>query len=187
GRGADAIMCFQWRASRSGAEKFHSAMLPHRGPDTRVFREVTSLGTKLAGLAEMQGSRVRAEVAILYDWESLWAQDLQWRPSDDLAFRERMRAYYERLWRDGVPVDFAHPGDDLSGYRLVVAPSSYLLTADDAANLTSYVAAGGTLLVSCFAAAVDEHDAVHPGGYGAPLEQVLGVGVEEYLPLRAEE
>ena len=187
GRGADAIMFFQWRASRSGAEKFHSAMLPHRGPDTRVFREVTSLGTKLADLAELQGSRVQADVAILYDWESLWAQDLQWRPSDDLGFRERMRCYYERLWRDGVPVDFAHPGDDLSGYRLVLAPSSYLLTAADAENLTAYVAAGGTLLVSCFAAAVDEYDAVHPGGYGAPLEQVLGIGVEEYLPLRVEE
>ncbi|WP_159619721.1 beta-galactosidase [Ruania rhizosphaerae] len=185
GRGADAIMFFQWRASRSGAEKFHSAMLPHAGPSSRVFREVTELGSQLKQLGELQDSRVRAEVAVLYDWESLWAQDLQWRPSDDLQFRERMRTFYERLWRDGVPVDFAHPGDDLSGYRLVVAPASYLLTTADAANLTSYVRTGGTLLVSCFAAAVDSHDAVHAGGFGAPLADALGVRVEEYRPLRA--
>ena len=31
-RGADSVMFFQWRASRAGAEKFHSAMLPHGGP-----------------------------------------------------------------------------------------------------------------------------------------------------------
>lgn len=187
GRGADAIMFFQWRASRSGAEKFHSAMLPHAGRDSRVFREVTQLGAMLGELGEIQGTRSSAPVAILYDWESLWAQDLEWRPSDALTFRERMRTYYERLWRDGVPVDFAHPGADLSGYRLVVAPASYLLTAASAENLTRYVAQGGTLLVSCFAAAVDEHDAVHSGGFGAPLRHVLGVAVEEYLPMREGE
>ncbi|ROR73000.1 beta-galactosidase [Bogoriella caseilytica] len=187
GRGADAILFFQWRASRSGAEKFHSAMLPHAGPTSRVFREVTELGGRLAQLGELQGSRVSADVAVLYDWESLWAQDLEWRPSDELQFRERMRTYYERLWRDGVPVDFAHPGDDLSGYRLVVAPASYLLTQAHAENLTHYVSCGGTLLVSCFAAAVDEHDAVHPGGFGAPLQDALGVTVEEYLPIRTGE
>src|SRR5699024_1686872 len=124
---------------------------------------------------------------VLYDWESLWAQDLEWRPSDALQYRERMRAYYERLWRDGVQVDFAHPGDDLSGYRLVVAPASYLLTAAQGENLTRYVAGGGTLLVSCFAAVVDEHDAVHPGGFGAPLREALGLTVEEFLPMREGE
>lgn len=187
GRGADAIMFFQWRASRSGAEKFHSAMVPHAGPTSRVFREVASLGARLGAIGELQDTRVRAQVAVLYEWESLWAQDLEWRPSDALQFRERMRAYYERLWRDGVQVDFAHPGDDLSGYRLVVAPASYLLTEEQGENLTRYVAGGGTLLVSCFAAVVDEHDAVHHGGFGAPLREALGLTVEEFLPMREGE
>ncbi|GMA33134.1 beta-galactosidase [Litorihabitans aurantiacus] len=184
GRGADGILFFQWRASRSGAEKFHSAMLPHAGAESRIFREVTELGEHLACLGEVADSRVRADVAVLYDWESMWAQDLEWRPSDALTFRERMRTYYERLWRDGVQVDFAHPDDDLSGYRLVVAPASYLLTQRSADNLTSYVAAGGTLLVASFAAAVDESDAVHTGGFGYPLRDALGVTVEEHRPLR---
>ena len=63
-------------------------------------------------------------------------------------------------------------------------PSQYLLTAADAANLTAYVAQGGTLVVSFFSAVVDENDAVHPGGYGAVLQDALGVRVEEHLPLR---
>ncbi|HYQ75263.1 beta-galactosidase [Cellulomonas sp.] len=186
GRGADGILFFQWRASRSGAEKFHSAMLPHAGTGSRVFREVVDLGAKLGRLDEVRGSRVEADVAVLYDWESLWAQDLEWRPSDELGFRERVRAYYERLWRDGVTVDFAHPEDDLSGYRLVVAPSSYLVTQAAGKNLADYVAQGGTLLVSCFAGVVDEHDAVHEGGFGAPLRTALGLTVEEFLPVRPQ-
>ncbi len=183
-RGADAVMFFQWRASRSGAEKFHSAMLPHAGTGSRVWREVVALGHDLTRLAELAGSRVRADVALLWDTESFWAQDLEWRPSVDVQHRERVRAYYERLWRDGLTVDMAHPSADLSAYRLVVAPASYLLTAESADNLRRYVAGGGTLVVSFFSGVVDEHDAVHAGGFLAPLRDVLGLTVEEFAPLR---
>jgi beta-galactosidase len=184
GRGADGILFFQWRASRSGAEKFHSAMLPHAGTRSRVWTEVCALGRDLAALAEVRGSTVDADVAILWDWQSFWAQDLEWRPSVDLGHRERIDAFYDRLWRDKLTVDFVHPEQDLSGYRLVVAPASYLLTSRAAANLTRYVEAGGTLLVSCFSATVDENDAVPEDGYLAPLRTVLGVEVDEFLPLR---
>ena len=187
GRGADAIMFFQWRASRYGAEKFHSAMLPHAGTDSRVWREVVDLGRTLRRLGELRGSRVKAEAAILWDYESFWAQDLEWRPSIDSQHRERVDTFYDRLWRDGITVDFAHPGQDLSGYKLVLAPSLYLLTASDAANLTRYVEGGGTLLVGFFSGIVDEHDAIHPGGFMTPLREALGVWVEEFLPLREHE
>ena len=187
GRGADAIMFFQWRASRSGAEKFHSAMIPHAGTASRVWREVAELGASLGRLAEVRSSRVVAEVAILWDFESFWAQDLEWHPSVDLSHADSIRAFYEQCWRDGVTVDFALPGQDLSRYRLVIAPAQYLLTSADAANLTRYVENGGTLVVSYFSAIVDENDAVHVGGFGAPLRDVLGVAVEEFLPLRQGE
>ncbi|MDQ0646665.1 beta-galactosidase [Microbacterium natoriense] len=187
GRGADGILFFQWRAGRSGAEKFHSAMLPHAGRDSRVFREVTALGADLSALAEVQGSTVEAEVAVLWDFESFWAQDLEWRPSEDVSHAAQVRRFYEQLWRDGITVDFALPGHDLSKYKLVVAPAQYLLTQADAANLTAYVENGGTLLVSFFSAIVDENDAVHAGGFAAPLRDALGLTVEEFLPLREGE
>lgn len=185
GRGADAILFFQWRASRRGAEKFHSAMLPHAGTDSRVWREVVELGETLGKLGEIRGSRVRSDVALLWDTESFWAQDLQWRPSEAVSHRERVDVFYDRLWRDGHTVDLARPEHDLSGYKLVVAPASYLLTAEGAANLTRYVSGGGTLLVSYFSGIVDEFDGVHPGGFLSPLRDALGVTVEEFLPLRA--
>jgi len=185
GRGADGILFFQWRASRSGAEKFHSAMLPHAGTSSRVWAEVRELGHDLAQLSELRGSRVHAEAAIVWDWHSFWAQDLEWRPSVELSHRERVEAYYERLWRDGVTADFVHPETDLSAYRLVVLPASYLLTDRAAENLRSYVENGGTAVVSYFSGIVDENDAVHAGGFGAPLRDVLGLTVEEFLPLHS--
>nr|WP_062333463.1 beta-galactosidase [Herbidospora sakaeratensis] len=186
-RGSDSVMFFQWRASRFGAEKFHSAMVPHAGTDSAIWRDVVRLGAEVGRLAEVAGARVTAEVAIVWDWESYWALELEWRPSAELRFLERVEAYYEALWREHVTVDFVHPSADLTRYRLVVVPSSYLLTEGAAKNLQRHVEDGGTLVVSYFSGIVDEHDAVHPGAYPGVLREVLGLSVEEFHPLRENE
>lgn len=184
-RGADGIMFFQWRASRSGAEKFHSAMLPHGGEDTRIFREVSELGADLGRLSPLLGSRVRNRVAILWDWESNWALGLDWRPSEDLSARRQTETFYSRLWHDGVGVDFAHPSADLSAYDLVIAPGTYLLTARSAQNLAEWVKAGGTLVASYFTGIVDEHDTVPAGASPGYLRELLGLRIPEFRPLLA--
>jgi beta-galactosidase len=184
-RGSDAVLFFQWRASRFGAEKFHSAMLPQGGTGTRVWREVVELGADLGRLDELRSTRVAADVAVLWDWESWWALELDWRPSVDLSYLDRVEAYYERLWRDHLTVDFVHPTGALDGYPLVVVPSLYLTTPAVAARLRAYVAGGGTLVVSYFSGIVDETDTVHPGAYPGALRDLLGLTVEEFLPLPA--
>ncbi|MEO3870802.1 beta-galactosidase trimerization domain-containing protein [Nonomuraea sp. B12E4] len=161
--------------------------MPHAGTDSEQWREVVRLGADLRGLAGVRGSRVRAEVALVWDWESYWALELDWRPSVDLAFRERVDAFYEALWREHVTVDFVHPSADVSGYRVVVAPSSYLLTEASAKNLHRYVESGGNLFVSYFSGIVDEHDTIHPGAHPGALRELLGLSIEEFHPLREHE
>ncbi|MGQ5634791.1 MULTISPECIES: beta-galactosidase [unclassified Streptomyces] len=186
-RGSEGAMFFQWRQSRRGAEKFHSAMLPHGGTDTRVWREVVELGASVQSLSTIRGTRTQADVAMLWDWQSWWAQALSWRPSQDHDPRERADTFYEALYDRHLTVDFAHPEADLSAYPLVVVPALYLMTETAGNNLTEYVDNGGTLVVSYFSGIVDEHDAVHDGAYPGALRDVLGLTVEEFSPLLADE
>ncbi|MET8770364.1 beta-galactosidase [Streptomyces sp. NPDC004658] len=186
-RGSEGAMFFQWRQSRRGAEKFHSAMLPHGGTDTRVWREVTELGRTVAALGEIRGTRTEADAAMLWDWQSWWAQDLSWRPSEDLDARERADSFYEVLYDRHLTVDFAHPEADLSRYPLVVVPALYLMTEAAGNNVREYAENGGTLVVSYFSGIVDEHDAVHEGAYPGALRDVLGLTVEEFSPLLKDE
>jgi beta-galactosidase len=182
-RGSEGALFFQWRQSRRGAEKFHSAMVPHGGTDTRVWREVVELGASMEMLSEIRGTRTEADVAVLWDWHSWWAQTLDWRPSVDHDARERADAFYEALYDRHLTVDFAHPEADLSRYPLVVVPALYLMTEAAGHNLKAYVEQGGTLVVSYFSGIVDQHDAVHEGAYPGPLRDVLGLTVEEFSPL----
>ncbi|WP_410539043.1 beta-galactosidase [Streptomyces sp. KL2] len=187
-RGSEGAMFFQWRASRSGAEKFHSAMVPHAGTDSRIWREVVSLGADVAALEEIRGTRTVADVAVVWDWQSWWAQKLEWRPSQDLDARERAEAWYAALFDRHLTADFVPPRTDpakLAAYPLVVVPALYLASAETGEDLRAYVAGGGTLVVSYFSGIVDEHDAVHPGPHPGALREVLGLTVEEFQPLRA--
>ncbi|MFW6690693.1 beta-galactosidase [Streptomyces sp. MAR4 CNX-425] len=182
-RGSDGALFFQWRQSRRGAEKFHSAMVPHAGTGSRIWREVVELGAALGALAPVRGTRTVADVAMVWDWHSWWAQSLEWRPTQDHDARERADAFYEALYDRHLTVDFVHPEADLSAHPLVVVPALYLATEAAGRNLKGYVERGGTLVVSYFSGIVDEHDAAHGGPYPGVLRDVLGLTVEEFSPL----
>jgi beta-galactosidase len=181
-RGSDGAMFFQWRASVSGAEKFHSGMVPHAGTDTKVWREVVELGRDLGALAEIAGAPVeRPQVALLLDWSSLWASGLPAHPTEDLDTASELKAWYAALHRAGLNADFAHPSSDLSAYRLVLAPSLYLLDQAGTSSLHRYVDGGGHLVVGPFSGIVDENDHVVP----RRLVDLLGVWTEEFYPMPA--
>ncbi len=182
-RGADSVLFFQWRASRAGAEKYHSALVPHAGTDTKVWREVVELGRALDAIDEVAGSTVRADVAVLYDWQAWWAVELEAHPSADVTYHDRVHALYRALWDQAMTVDVVNPSADLESYRLVVVPTLYLVDDTVVRNLEAYVEAGGTALVTYFSGIVDENDQVRLGGYPGAFRDLLGIRVEEFFPL----
>ncbi|MDW4571993.1 beta-galactosidase [Microbacterium sp. M3] len=182
-RGADGVCFFQWRASVQGSEKFHSAMLPHAGTDSAVWREVVELGGIVERLAEVAGSRVDADVALVFSWESWWAVQTDSRPSQALGYLDQVHAAYGALHAQGLTVDIVAPGADLSAYRLVVVPGLHLVRAEEAAVVTDWIAAGGTALITFYSGTVDEEDRVFTGGYTGPFREALGIRVEEFAPV----
>ncbi len=186
-RGSDGALFFQWRQSRAGAEKYHSGMVPHAGADSRLWREVVQLGETLRRLEPVAGSTVDAQVALVLSWEAGWACEGATQPSDDVAYRDRAHALHAALFRQGITVDVVRPGADLSGYRLVLVPTLYLVTDAEAESMAAYVEAGGHLLVTYFSGIVDEHDHVRLGGYPGAFRDLLGVRVEEFHPLLADQ
>ncbi|MBK4348764.1 beta-galactosidase [Lacisediminihabitans changchengi] len=182
--GADAVCFFQWRQSLGGAEKFHSGMVPHAGADSQVFRDVVALGADLRALAPVVGSRTKqASIAILFDWESWWASELDSHPSDLLRYKHEAMAWYAAVLRGGLSADVIPVSSALDGYDIVIAPMLYLVPADTADRLADFARGGGNLIVGFFSGIVDQDDRVYPGGYPGAFRELLGVRVEEFGPL----
>jgi beta-galactosidase len=183
-RGADGVLFFQWRASRAGAEKFHSGLVPHAGTDTRLWREVVDLGRALASLAEVAGARSSNEVAVLFDWQAWWGCELDAHPSVDVTYWDTVQSMHRAATDAAVGVDVVHPESDLSGYRVILVPVLYLVTDAAAAAVRTAVEAGAHVLVTYFSGIVDEHDHIRLGGYPGAFRELLGVAAQEFTPLR---
>ena len=184
--GADAVCYFQWRQSKAGAEKFHSAMVPHAGEDSAVFRDVCELGADLNTLAAngLLGTKLaKSKVAVVFDYESEWASEHTATPTqygDDVD----EPLYWFRAFADhGVMADVEPVRGAWDVYELVVLPSVYLLSEETTRRVRDYVVGGGRLVVTYYTGISDERDHVWLGGYPGSIRDVGGVRVEEFMPM----
>ena len=179
GRGADGILFFQWRQSRAGAEKFHSAMLPHAGTDTRTWREVVELGAQLAALPELPAGARDARVALVFDWENWWAVERTDHPrgsttSTSCSAGTARCTVAARAGR----------------HRAARARRRAVRPRDRAAALPAprrgrrgahaFVEGGGHLLAGPFTDVVDEDDRFRAGGFLTQLGGLFGVRLEDF-------
>ncbi|MDQ0371299.1 beta-galactosidase [Catenuloplanes indicus] len=182
--GADAVCFFQWRQSKGGAEKYHSAMLPHAGTDSAVFRAVARLGQDLRTIQPVAGTaQAPSRAAILFDWDSWWASELDSHPTEKLRYRAEALDWYTAFLANGVPADVIPASSALENYDLVVAPILHVVPGELASRLESYVAGGGHLVTTYFSGIVDQNDHIWLGGYPGALRDLLGIRIEEFGPL----
>ena len=187
-RGAMGSLFFQWRSPLVGAEFFHSAMVPHVGPDSRIFRELAALGAELASIAEAvedpdEGPVVETRVAIVWSADAWWAAQTPAMPSNDVEFLPAVRAVHTALWELGVVTDVVSPDEDLARYDVILVPSLLAVSDQQADAFARFVDGGGHLAVWHFAGSTDEHLRVRQGNYSAAFASLAGIRVEEHVPL----
>ena len=183
---ADAVCYFQWRQSKAGAEKFHSAMVPHAGEDSAVFRDVCELGADLNKLSDegILGSRLaKSRVAVVFDYESEWATEHTATPTQHVHHVDEPLAWFRALADQGVTADVVPVRGAWDDYEMVVLPSVYLLSEETTRRVRDYVVGGGRLVVTYYTGISDEKDHVWLGGYPGSIRDVVGVRVEEFMPM----
>lgn len=179
--GSDTVQYFQWRKSRGSSEKFHGAVVDHCGHEnTRVFKEVSQVGSILKNLHEVAGTSVKPEVAVIYDWENYWAIfDAQGPRIEQKDYFETCQSHYKAFWDMSIPVDVVNMDVDFSKYKVVVAPMLYMVRGNVGKRIEEFVKKGGTFITTYWSGIVDEHDLCFLGGFPGPLRKVMGIWSEE--------
>lgn len=180
--GADAVLYFQMRASRGASEKYFGAVINHAGrDDTRVFREIASLGAELERFgAAALGARTPARVALLFDWDSWWTLEISDGPNRHVRYPQVVLGYYRALWEAGVDVDVVPVTAGLDGYDVVVAPALHMVKDDLAQRLEGVARRGGSVLASYLSGRVDESDNAFLADVPGPLAPLMGIRIDEW-------
>jgi beta-galactosidase len=185
--GADAIVFFRWRSAHHGTEQYWHGALNHDGVPRRRYRELAEFGREMRNLSEeLDGTAPHSDVAIVNSYEQHFAMDIQ-PQAEGLRIWDQVARYYRVLKKSGLNVDVAPITVDLSRYKLVIAPSWYILTEEDAARFTRYVRDGGTLIVNARTGVKDNVNACRAEPLPSLLREVLGVEVDDYDPLGKDE
>ncbi|WP_439591683.1 beta-galactosidase [Microbacterium sp.] len=186
--GADGALFFQWRASASGVEQFHSGLVPHAGTDTRQWRDVVALGSLLERIGETAGSLVApTRAAIVADIPAKWAWEESQSPLRDFPIENDGYRWHAALSARGLAPDVVPPQADLAAYDLLVVPGMFAVSEDDAARIAHAAGDGATVVVGPLSGIVDEENRVRLGGYPGAFRDLLGVLGEELHPLQEGE
>ncbi len=180
--GADSVQYFQWRKARGGHEKYHGAVVDHCGHENnRVFREITKTGEILEKLGKVAGGRSKAKVAVICDWENIWATKYF------CGYNNKHRDYvkecvkwYAPFRKRGITTDVISADSDFGRYDVIIAPFLYMLRDDTEEKIKSFVENGGTFLTTYLFGCVDTDDRCYLGGFPANgLKDVFGMYCEE--------
>lgn len=181
-RGASGVVYFRWRQPRIGCEQFYGAILPHHLEGSRrTLMEISQIGEEIKLLApSLKDTKVVADVCILYSHENEWTLDQPMQPNSFFSLREHVQLFYNALHSRNLQIDFARPFDDLSQYKIVVAPSLRLLSDADADNLKLYVQNGGTLVGTFNSGLVNQNHIAADTGFPNNLTDLFGLEVQEF-------
>jgi len=180
--GSDSVQYFQWRKSRGSSEKFHGAVVGHDGTEnTRVFRSVQKTGKILKEIDQISGSITPAKVAVIFDWENMWAlDDCQGYANAGKKYFYTCYEYHRMFWERGIDCDVISPKADLSRYQLVIAPMLYLTDRHTIDHFKQYTLNGGALWATYMLGTVDSNDLCYLGGFPAEeLKDIFGIWSEE--------
>ncbi|MSU88892.1 beta-galactosidase [Rhodobacteraceae bacterium 2CG4] len=140
--GAEAVSYFRWRQAPMAQEQMHAGLLRPDSAPAPALAEAAQVAREIADMPEVDPAR--APVALVFDYASAWAWEIQPQGADFDYFRLAL-AVYRGLRKAGLSVDIIAPGTaDLSPWKLVFAPG--LMTLPGA--LRQAIAAGQTTVVA---------------------------------------
>ncbi len=121
--GAEVVSYFRWRQPPFAQEQMHTALnRPDNSPD-RAYGEAEQVAEDLKRLP--QAKTVKSQVALIFDYTSLWAITTQPQGADYDGFTLALEMY-SALRRLGQSIDIVSPTMDLAGYECVIVPQLVL-------------------------------------------------------------
>ena len=124
--GAEAVCYFRWRQAPFAQEQMHAGLLRPDSVPAQAFGEAGIVAQELAGMPDV--GTARADVALIFDYASDWAWEIQ-PQGRSFSYFWMCFHIYKGLRRLGLNVDILPPDTaDLSAYRLVIAPGLFTLS-----------------------------------------------------------
>jgi beta-galactosidase len=122
--GAETVSYFRWRQAPFAQEQMHEGLLLPNGAPNAGLEVASQVARELEAL-DAQVAYRRADVVLIFDYESAWAWSIE-RQGQDFDYFELVLDFYRALRRLGLSIDVAAPtARAVKDRRLVVVPALF--------------------------------------------------------------
>ena len=181
--GAEVVSYFRWRQAPFAQEQMHAGLqTPDRrfaggGQEARqVAEELQRLLPHAAPMEPLPAAtpaKQVAQVALVLDYVSLWAAQVQPQGADEHPLRVAFDAY-SALRGLGLDVDIVGPDCELSAYKLVVLPAQVIVSEQ---LLLSLQASAAQLFIYPRAGSKDKALSISEGLPPGPLRALIDIRI----------
>jgi len=122
--GAETVCYFRWRQAPFAQEQMHAGLLRVDDEPAPAWEEIVELNDEINALTTIE--QVTSDVALIFDYPSQWAWEIQPQALNFDYFHEVFDTY-SCLKKLGINVDICSSDDKkLNDYKIVFAPSLFL-------------------------------------------------------------
>lgn len=127
--GAEVVSYFRWRQAPFAQEQMHEGLLLPNSAPNAAFEEVRRVASELQTLGAAVETE-RSDVALVFDYESAWAWEIQ-PQGRDFSYEELVMDFYRGLRRAGLSIDVVPPtAEAVRERKLVLAPGLFCADPD---------------------------------------------------------
>lgn len=180
--GADTIIHYRWRTALKGSEMFLHGILDSSNVPSRRYYEFSELCKTSAKLDVFQSAKIVSEIAILYSPDCFNALKIQ-PQTENFSYIGQLEDFHKAFARYGANIDVVSADSDLSGYKIVVAPSVFVNDKAVTENIYRFVINGGTLVLTCRSGVKDNNNNCIMETLPTVYRQLIGAEVTEYDPV----
>lgn len=122
--GAEVVSYFRWRQAPFAQEQMHAGLLRPDSAPAPAYHEAQQVAGEIKAL-QLGGTAGKGRVAIVYDYQSEWAWEIQ-PHAKGFSHGAHVRGLYGAFRKHGVDIDILPPSTtSFAGYDIVAIPALF--------------------------------------------------------------
>ena len=185
--GSQATLAWTFNSHLGGEEQALFGLIDHDNTPSWKLGEFAQIATEFKRMEKLGFPRyAHPDVAIAYSFDSFVDSHPNGPSNTTLQYfkypyAEQVLGAFDPLFRANIDVNIVNIGHaDLHPYKLVVVPADYVMDEASANALRSFVANGGTAVMTAFSAKVNEHGLWFNTPLPGRLSDVFGLKVNAF-------
>ena len=177
-------MYFRYRGAVKGAEQYCYGILDQDNIKRRKFFEVQDFFNDMKENEKLIDSKVKAEVAVIYDYESMASFRIQ-KQSFLMDYKNEVYRLYRPFYDKNVNIDVIPSYTDFSEYKVLLIPTMIVFKTEVQERVREFVKNGGKVVFSFRTAIKDYYNNLTLGQLNPTYyNDLIGGYVEEIESLQ---